>query len=427
MNAECAAFVRSLGTTALITELNYRQTLPLELMREPFDYVDNHVYWDLKKFLAVQWKLPYGHRQEKDTGRGASTPRLAMPTRLFGKPFTITEFNYCFPNHYRAEGGPLMGAYAALQDWDGLYRYSYAHDPERTHRPKALFYLENVSDPINVLSDRIGVLLFLRGDASSATTRVPYLYSDDILRADGMLSSQGRAGDAATRVGLLYQLGGVNVSEMDRWNSAPFAVACKPTWPTVKGRDRTFEDSPELLATLAGKGLLPPSLYQPGTDLYNSETGELRLEPGAGALRVVTPRTECFVLAPGMERAGECVAVRNCEETHSVVCVSAMDGDPLATSRRLLVIHLTDIMNTGIRFDTPEHTVLSDWGREPVLVRRGSADVTIRGASGGTVHALDVGGARRWQVPGSTAGNALSFTASTCQRQGTCMAYEVVK
>jgi hypothetical protein len=427
MNSECADFVRSLGTTALITELNYRQTLPLDLMREPFDYVDNHVYWDLKRFLAAKWKLPYGHRQQKDTARAAYTPRLAMPTRLFGKPFTITEFNYCFPNHYRAEGGPVMGAYAALQDWDGLYRYAYAHDPERTHKPKALFYLENVSDPINVLSDRIGVLLFLRGDAGAATTRVPYVYSDDILHADGMFSSQGRAGEDATKIGLFYQLGGVNASRMDQWHGAPFAVACKPTWPTVKGRERTFEDAPELLATLAEKGLVPPALHQPGTDLYTSETGQLRLEPGAGTFSIVTPRTECFVLAPGMERTGTSVTVRNSKETHAVLCVSAMDGQPLATSRRLLVIHLTDVMNTGIRFDTAEHTVLSDWGKEPILVRRGSVDVTIRGANGSTIHALDVGGARRWQVPGATAANALSFTASTFQKQGTCLVYEAAK
>jgi hypothetical protein len=321
-----------------------------------------------------------------------------------------------------------MSAYAALQDWDGLYRYSYAHDPERTHKTKALFYLENVSDPINVLSDRIGVLLFLRGDVSPAATRVPYLYSDDILRAEGMFSSQGRAGDAATRLGLFYQLGGVNTSTIGQWSDAPFAVACKPTWQAVKGRDRTFEDTPELLATLADKGILPAALHQSGTDLYNSETGQLRMEPGAETFSVVTPRTECFVLAPGIERTGECLTVRNSEETHSVLSVSAMDGQPLSTSRRLLVIHLTDIMNTGIRFDTPEHTVLSDWGREPILVRRGRVDVTLRGTiGGGTVHALDMEGARRWQVPAATTGNVLSFAVSTLQKQGTCLVYEVTR
>ena len=39
------------------------------------------------------------------------------------------EFNFPFPNEFRAECLPLMASYGSLQDWDGLLLFAY--DPER--------------------------------------------------------------------------------------------------------------------------------------------------------------------------------------------------------------------------------------------------------------------------------------------------------
>ncbi|MBT4822649.1 MAG: hypothetical protein HON70_43480, partial [Lentisphaerae bacterium] len=270
LTQECAAFVRSLGTTALITDTNYRQILPSILLREDLDYVDNHVYWDLKRFLGKRWKLPYGHRQLRDTDHAASTVRRAMPTRDFRRPFTVTEFNYCFPNHHRAEGGALMGAYAALQDWDGIYRYCYAHRGSRTQESEECHYLENASDPVNVLSERISALFFLRRDVRPATTRIPFVYSDHMLAAEGMLvRATGVPSDALTKLGLAYQLGCVRLRDAAAFTAtSPFSVVSRPTWPHAGRSLNAFEDSAELLEQLVAKGLLPPGRYAPETDVF---------------------------------------------------------------------------------------------------------------------------------------------------------------
>jgi len=287
LTQECAAFVRSLGTTALITDANYRQMLPSILLREDLDYVDNHVYWDLKKFLKARWQLPYGHHQLRDTDRAASTVRRAMPTRDFSRPFTVTEFNYWFPNHHRAEGGALMGAYAALQDWDGIYRYCYAHRAERTQESRECHYLENASDPVNVLSDRIGALFFLRGDVVSAATRIPFVYSDHMLDADGMLvRATGVAGDAYSKLGLVFQLGCVRLRQTAEFaKTTPFSVVSRPTWPRASGLGNSFEDTPDLLERLAANGLLGAAHCQAGTDVFNSETANCGWLPGRAYLR----------------------------------------------------------------------------------------------------------------------------------------------
>ena len=429
LTQECAAFVRSLGTTALITDANYRQVLPTILLREDLDYVDNHVYWDLKKFLKKRWQLPYGHHQLRDTDRAASTVRRAMPTRDFSRPFTVTEFNYCFPNHHRAEGGVLMGAYAALQDWDGIYRYCYAHRPERTQESRECHYLENASDPVNVLADRIGALLFLRGDVAPATTRIPFVYSDHMLNAEDMLvRATGVTGDACTKLGLVFQLGCVKLDDAAEFaKTAPFSVVSRPTWSHASGLDNTFEDTPDLLERLAAKGLVAASHHQAETDVFTSETGQLRMDADKGVFTVVTGRSECFVLAKGQEGNGSCVRVSKVDQD-AVVAVASVDGQAIGTSRRLLVLHLTDVMNTGTRFDNAKHTVLSDWGKLPHLVRRGSANLQIALAlpTGYVVYALDVGGKRLCQVPAAVTQGKLSFKATTVHKQGTCMAYEIV-
>ena len=429
LTQECAAFVRSLGTTALITDANYRQVLPSILLREDLDYVDNHLYWDLKKFLKECWQLPYGHHQLRNTSRMASAVRLAMPTRDFSRPFTVTEFNYCFPNHHRAEGGVLMGAYAAFQDWDGIYRYCYAHSGDRTQESRECHYLENASDPVNVLSDRIGSLLFLRRDVAPATTRIPFVYSDHMLAAEGMLNrATGIPGDACTALGLLFQLGCVKLGAAAEFaETTPFSVISRPTWPHVKGLKNAFEDTPDLLERLVLAGRLVAPDYSAESNLFSSETGQLRMDGKNGSLTVVTPLSECFVLVKGQERKGSRVQVAKVDQ-NAVIAVASVDGQAIGTSRRLLVLHLTDVMNTGTTFDNEAHTVLSDWGKLPHLVRRGSAElqIALSAPEQRVVHAVDVGGTRLWQVPSSVTDGRLSFRATTVHRQGTCMAYEIV-
>ena len=78
-----------------------------------------------------------------------------MPTLIFGKPFTVTEFNYVCPNRHRAEGGPLIGAYASLQNWDGLFRFSRAPHSAFVVKQQPLDVFEAANDPLAQLSERL--------------------------------------------------------------------------------------------------------------------------------------------------------------------------------------------------------------------------------------------------------------------------------
>jgi len=46
-------------------------------------------------------------------------------------------------------------------------------------------------------------------------------------------------------------------------------------------------------------------------------------------------------------------------------------------SRRLLVIYATDARNSGMRFADDEEKVIADFGRLPVLIRKGTVDLSL--------------------------------------------------
>ena len=78
-----------------------------------------------------------------------------MPTLIFGKPFTGTGVKYGCPNPHRAEGGPLIGAYASLQNWDGLFRFSRAPHSAFVVKQQPLDVFEAANDPLAQLSERL--------------------------------------------------------------------------------------------------------------------------------------------------------------------------------------------------------------------------------------------------------------------------------
>ncbi|MDR1282548.1 MAG: glycosyl hydrolase family 5, partial [Opitutaceae bacterium] len=197
-DARMTAFLRSLGTRALITGSNHRVAQGLTYVREHYDFVDNHQYWDHPKFPKTSWQLPFAYHQgsaitgfansatpPSEASAGAGWVPLGIaPSRIAGKPFVITEFNYVRPNRYRAEGGVLMPAFAGLQDWDALYNFEYA----MTRRDAMNGGVENpfslVCDPVGLIADRLSTLLFLRGDIAPARNLVVYAVQPDEAFAD---------------------------------------------------------------------------------------------------------------------------------------------------------------------------------------------------------------------------------------------------
>lgn len=328
--ARLTKFLREeVGAKQLFTDLNGWSCSALwSPCRTAFDYVDMHFYVDHPRFIERSWQLPSECANAvpfaDDAPHGVS---WAGKCRLPGKPFTITEWNFSAPGNYRGVGGIATGAWAAREDWDGLWRFAWSHSVEGVKNPcgQAMNYFDMSGDPLSLAGERASLCLFLRGDLA--------------------------VGDASA-------------------------------------------------LTIDGK---------------------------KGRMLLNTPRTAGGFAPNGTIAAGTFTATIG--EKPATVWASAVDGAPLAQSKRILVTHLTDVQNTGARFSDASMKVLLKWGGLPHLMRRGRAEVSLAVDAGAfAVYVLDADGSRRCEVPSTYRDGRLTFVANVARDpKAASYLYEIVR
>ena len=157
---------KDLGLEAPVagTQINYSTTY---LMAE-LDYVDHHGYWCHPALSLPDWKIGNVAMVNSNAYRIA---RIAE-RRVFGKPFTVSEYNHPYPNFYGAEGQPMLRAYGALHGWDGVFGYSYNNRQNAELDHNEFFY--SMAARTDVLAHFPAcAAMYLRGDVGESVA--PYV------------------------------------------------------------------------------------------------------------------------------------------------------------------------------------------------------------------------------------------------------------
>ncbi len=413
-----------LGCNSVYSDCNMQAYRAQQIARNHFDYVDNHGYWDHPRFPVQPWRFPYGFHNTSVLKRACSMPAEMMPTRIFGKPFTFTEYNYVFPNVYRSEGAPVMGAYAALQDWDAVYRFAFSHNQENATSVRPAGGFDVATDPIALLGERIAALLFLRADISSAQKKIPFVMDNSVIDLPGSGTNGNGFSKPYSRLGLIHQIGTVVAD--NQFSLPDGSLSCVTAQQPLRQKNwgvPCVDDGEDVMQQL-GKLSLPDSgLSHDQQDVFNSDTGQIRLDAATGCLRIRTPRSECLVLPAGTDAQSGVMTVSACN-TYSTVFAASLDDQDLKDSNRVLLLHLTDIKNSLTKFANDRMTQLEKNGNLPHLVKCGSADVKLctSHTTSPQVWALDITGKRLGEIDW----NAGGFTAITASPYGQVMAYELV-
>ena len=328
------------------------------------DALDGHIYWQHPHYLSD----PHSKRR---TGFSIpNTPMVDDPlhstvvelsrTAIAGKPFTISEANHPFPAEYACEGLPILAAYAALQDWDGIFWYSLGHQDVKTMEQQALAHFDFAKDAVKLNQLAACALLFLRGDVHAARQTIARSYSHE-----QMLAS--------------LRMGG---------KDQPYFTPGFPlTLPLIHDVRVSSLDGP------------PTGSFAPvATDNITADTGELMWRAngkGTGLVIVDTPRSQALI---GHLATQSGVAKNLCAEMRSpftAITLGALDAQPIATAGHLLLTVGSRMMNTGMEWNA-KRTSLEKWGNAPARLEPLAGKVILQGlenAGAVTAQPLDGDGA----------------------------------
>ena len=411
MIARLKAFLRDeLGCRALITDRSAWTNFAADQVTrsELFDYVDDHFYVDHPEFIERPWQLPSRCANVNPVKNDALGAQHVVFTRLLDKPFTITEYNYSGPGRFRGIGGIVTGTLGALQDWSGVWRFTYSHDRNNLLRPDgyAMNYFDMAGDPLSLAAERASLCLFLRGDlAPLKRTYAMVLPRADVLRMGEPIPQNHTPWPWLAWFARL----GTLVAE-----APPAETTWSGRYPDVY---RAQSSDVRKLLGPAGDAATPPA-----------GDGAVSLDREAGSFTIRTPRTCGGFAERGFIEAGDLIA--DVGETAATVWVSALDDQPIRTSSRLLLTHLTDVQNSGIRYAQQSRKTLLSWGGLPHLARSGTAEIrlAVTPAKDYKVYALSTGGRRVAEVPCRTVKGRLAFTASVgMQPDSATLLYEIAR
>ena len=397
-----------LGVKAMLATDNHGPAFPaiLKARADGGDYADFHFYpehadsasdVDRKDTGLPLVSLFRNHNPLNDEVR---MYRGVAFNRIWGRPLVVSECQMSGPNFNRAMSGLVTGSYAAIQDWTGIWTFAFAHQREKLFDGCASgpgrFDLS--LDPLMQATDRLPILLFLRGDQPTPSAAFSNVLPDGTVASGNMPP----------------------LSSRPEWNDRGLE------WKSRLGVSFGSAPLPDGVKGVMAYPAEPPTDEPPSCGVIVAEN--------KGSIVV-----SCRRAAGGFVGIGESFDTRSLRAKvrghGALVAAAALDGSGLADASRILVWHLTDLHGQGfswggnVKKDNHLRTGILSWGNNFLLAHVGEAEVSLALANADeySVYALGTDGRREREIPANVKDGWLSFSASVRQPFGGCLMYEVFK
>lgn len=317
------------------------------------DVIDGHCYWQHPRYGSggysqADWSI--SNTPMVDAPDHAAPVQLAR-SRVQGMPYIASEINEPFPNDYAAEFIPIVAAYGLLQDWDGVFFYSFGAGMRGNWQETAIppfFPLHN--DPVKMPQVALGALVWLRGDVQPGHEMValhlPHDRVVDSLRGPGPSDQYPFALPwLPGRMALVHQTA---VADFEATTAQP--PEGRLTFPA----GRIVSDSGELVWVEAAQG---------------------------GHVLIDTPRYQAVVGRRGRYEVGNLLV--ELTTPFAALQIASLDGSPIAESARLLLVTGGRVANTGMRWtDASRRTLGAAWGSGPARLEPVLGTLALQGLDG---------------------------------------------
>ncbi|MEK7767862.1 MAG: hypothetical protein AAB368_16650, partial [bacterium] len=370
----------TLGVQALVydTQAGYGQVAGLFREGSLSDLVDDHGYWEHPSFPGGDWDPGnWTIRNVSQVGAktGGTLADLAM-RRVAGKPFTVSEYNIPSPNDHAAEALPMLAAFAAFQDWDALYAYTYVDFSREWAADHLLRYFDFCGHAGKLVFAPLAARAFRSGLVAPGRTPVTLTLPGEA--ASYLAAGKGNVWD-------LWETGGMppSASAMRRMQVklAPGAGGVPSASERVSPSGASASDTNELF--------WDPDSSQP---LFAVSAPAFRMLAGAVSARKV-PLGDVTLEFGKLGFDYACFAL------------VALDDRPVAESQRLLVALASRVENQGMTWNADRSSVGRGWGKGPTIAEIVPATLTLPG-TGWKAESLDGFGAPAATLPVESSGGA---------------------
>ena len=390
---------------------------------ETSDIVCHHTYFSHPSKLG---QVPCEITQQSSLGDQAGYWRQTNSARLCDRPFLETEYHHIFWNRYQHEGGLVFASYSALQGFDALcvHEDPVALEVTAEKTKGAMDWI--AANPVARANQFMSAMLFQRGDVKEAGHQVRMTIPSAYLNANN--NGSRAISTEQNKIGLItgFSLAFPDLKRPESLKSIPPKpdMSILPdTGAEVEGADWTASvkssgsgdfSLAKFVADLKARKILPESNWtNPQAGIFQSDTGEITMRSNENLLKVVTPKTEGVTLEANK---AETLAALHVEGSSipAAISVSAIDGQPLDSSSRMVFIYNTEMAFSGMEV-SPDHTQKFKEGTLPVLLRAGKLEARLkcRQADKMAMYALAIDGTHTEKIPVTAKDGVLKISLDT--------------
>jgi hypothetical protein len=293
---------------------------------------------------------------EREPAKNCLSERAAW--RIFGRPFTMSEWNIPAPHDYAASVVPFAALFCALQDWDGMFFFDYNSDNKHWTADGITGFFSFVGQTHKLAGLAAFANMYRRGDLAPLAWKVSGSYET---RPPSEMALECQIGiSAKSNMGPDPQM----IYRKDIPLSSPDGNV---VWDaTDNARPWVQVNAP---ASRAAWGMIANRKL---------ELGSLKLEIGAA------------------------------ERDYAVLCLTSLDGLPLEKSKHMLLAAYGTAENTGMVWNDKRTSVGRKWGKGPALMNGIAANISL-GSRITSVKALDPTGKPQGDVKVDRAGDSSSW------------------